>query len=116
MSDKNIKKEDLFNVIKNGHNWNSKKIEDELKILTTQVPFSISQNHSLRFDRNDKFHYIYDNDCYLFIFDGKIELRCDRDNVFSSYQTIEYPIKSKEDIKLVYDNFVSMTMEDEEEQ
>ncbi|MBT8534939.1 hypothetical protein G6725_02810 [Polynucleobacter paneuropaeus] len=114
MSDKNIKKKDLFNVIKNGHNWNSKKIEDELKILTTQVPFLISQNHSLRFDSNDKFHYIYDNDCYLFIFDGKMETRCDRENVNSSDKSFEYTIKSKEDIKLAYDNFVSMTMEDDE--
>ena len=50
----------------------------------------------------------------MFIFDKMIELRCDRESVFSSHQTIEYPIKSVRDIEIAYERFRSMTMEDDE--
>ena len=47
-------------------------------------------------------------------FDGKIEVRSDRENVFSSHQTIKFPIESANDIGDAYEKFVSMTREDEE--
>lgn len=108
-----ISKKDLFNVIKHGHNWHAEKIRDELKsqLENGRNPF----NHHLSYDTNDKYHYIYDNECYLFIFDGKVEVRCDRDNVNSSHKTITYKIKEEGDIVLAYEMFNSMTMEDEED-
>jgi hypothetical protein len=51
----------------------------------------------------------------LFIFEGKIEVRCDRENVFSSHQTIEYTIKNISDIEIAYERFKSMTMEADED-
>ncbi|MBT8634017.1 hypothetical protein C2751_00015 [Polynucleobacter paneuropaeus] len=116
MSDDLIKKEDLFNVIKHGHKWYDSKIKEGLEKAIAKTHSSISGNHSMRWDSDDKYHYIYDNECYLFILDGKIELRCDRDNVFSSHQTIEYKIKNEDDIELAYERFKSMTMEGEEDE
>jgi uncharacterized protein YvpB len=108
MSDEILKKEDLFDVIKHGTAWFDKKIKEELEKL-------VSSEHSMRWDSDDEYHYIYDNECYLFILKGKIEVRCDRENVFSSYKTVEFPITNVNDIQMAYECFRSMTMEDEEE-
>jgi hypothetical protein len=113
MEKENISKKDLFNVIKNGHNWHAEKIKGELhKILATN---SRAFNHELSYENDEKYYYIYDNECYLFVFDGKIEVRCDRENVFSEYQNLTYEIKEANDILLAYETFSSMTMEAEED-
>ena len=105
---------DLFNAIKNGHLWEAEVIKGELEKLIVNSTLGFS-NHDMRWDVEDKYHYIYDNECYLFVFDKKIQLRCDRENVFSSHQTVNYEINSIEDIKEAYERFCSMTMEDEDE-
>ena len=115
MSDEIIKKEDLFNIIKDGNAFIDEKIKESLEKFVDKNHPSVTSNHIMRWDADDKYYYIYDNECYLFISDGIIELRCDRDNVFSSNQTIEYKIKNEGDIELAYQKFKSMTMEDEEE-
>ena len=112
MSNDNIKKEDLFNVIKHGHAWYLEKIKDELNKLVLMNP--CGQHHSLRYDSEDKYYFIYENECYLFAFDGRIEVRCDRENVFSEGKEYTYQIKKVEDILLAYESFNSMTMEDDE--
>lgn len=108
MSEGEIKKQDFFTAIKNSHLWQSSKIKNKLNNI-------MEGNHSTSFDTDDKFHYVYDNECFLFIFDEKIELRCDRENVFSSHQTITFDIKSEDDIDAAYTKFKSMTMEAEED-
>jgi len=115
MSDELIKKEDLFNVIKHGTAWINDKIKTELEkiIAKNTYPFI---NSSFRWDSDDKYYYIYENECYLFIFDGIMETRCDRENVHSSGKGFKYPIKTIEDIELAYNNFASMTMEGEEDE
>ena len=113
MDNENIKKEDLFDVIKHGYIWHSQKIKDELGKLL--VMNSSRFNHDFQYDTNDKYHFIYDNECYLFVFDGHIEVRCDRDNVFSSDKTFTHEIKNSKDILAAYEQFNSITMEDEEE-
>lgn len=115
MSDEIIKKEDLFDVIKHGHMWYDEKIKESLQKIIEKNNSSFADNHSFSWDRDDKYYFIYDNECYLFIFDGRIELRCDRENVFSSHQTINFPIKTNNDIELAYQKFKSMTMEDEDD-
>jgi hypothetical protein len=115
MSDEIIKKEDLLKVIKDGPAFINEKIKEELEKIIAKTPNSISEKHDMRWDSDDKYHYIYDNECYLFIIDGKIELRCDRENVFSSYKNYEIPIKTYSDVESAYESFKSMTMEDEEE-
>lgn len=112
MENGNIKKEDLFNVIKYGHAWHSEKIKDELEknLLRNSRVF----NHSFRYENDDKYNYIYDNDCYLFVFDGKIEVRCDRENVFSENKTFTYQIGDANDISLAYERFKYILMEDDE--
>lgn len=110
-----IKKEDLFNVIKHGHAWYAKRIEDEIKKIVSTYPSSLSGHHDLKWDKDDEFHYIYDNDCYLFIFTGKIELRSDRENVYSSNLPIRYPINNEKDVEEAYRHFLTLTMESEDE-
>jgi hypothetical protein len=112
MSNDNIKKEDLLNVIKHGHAWHLAKIKEELLKLTVMNPNG--SNHSLRYDSDDKNFFIYENDCYLLAFDGRIEVRCDRENVFSSNQNFTYELKDAKDISNAYMCFNSMTMEDDE--
>jgi len=114
MSD-DIKKEDLFNVIKHGHAWYEAKIEEEIKKVINKFPYDLTGHHDLRWDKDDEYHYIYDNECYLFIFKGEIELRSDRENVFSSNKTIKYSIKNEKDIEEAYRHFLSLTMEEEDE-
>jgi hypothetical protein len=111
--DNTIRKEDLLDVIKYGHKWHAKKIKEVLDELLANK--SNHLNHEFRYDHDDKYHFIYDNECYLFVFDGKIEVRCDRDNVFSSDKTFTHLIKNPKDIISAYEQFNSITMEGEEE-
>jgi hypothetical protein len=113
MDNENIKKEDLFDAIKYGYIWHAQKIKDELGKLIDMN--SVASNHDFRFDSEDKYYYVYDNECHLFIFDGRIELRSDRDNVFSSDMTFTHEIKSAKDIQTAYHQFNSITMEGEED-
>lgn len=112
MDDK--EKRDFFETIKRGALWHSDKITDELRKMLYKQSGHFGISHEIRWDADDKFHYIYDNECYLFVFNDLIELRSDRENVFSSHQTIKFPIESANDIGDAYEKFVSMTREDEE--
>ena len=111
MSD--IKKDELLDILKYGYKWHSEKIKDELEKLL--IMNSRAFNHELQYDINDKFHYVYDNECYLFVFDEKIELRCDREDVFSAGQTFEHGIRNADNIHAAYEHFKAMTMEAEDE-
>jgi len=113
MANDNIKKEDLFNVIKYGHAWHAEKIKEELGKLI--VMSSNQFNHDFRYDSEDKYYFVYDNECTLFIFDGKIDLRSDRDNVFSTDKTFTHEIKNAKDILTAYEHFKSLLMEGEDE-
>lgn len=113
MDKDSISKEDLFNVIKYGHAWHAEKIKEELWKL--MVMSSNQFNHDFRYDNEDNYYFIYDDECTLFIFDGKIEMRSDRDNVFSTDKTFTYEIKKPEDITSAYEHFKSLLMEGEDE-
>lgn len=109
----NVNKEDLLYVIKHGHDWRAAKIKSELENLVAVN--SSAASHEIRHDHEDKHYYIYDNECFLFISDGRIELRSDRENVFSAGETFEFDIKEEEAVLQAYEKFKSMTMESEEE-
>ncbi len=113
MSNCSIKKEDLFNVIKHGHAWHSEKIKEELDKLIVISPNG--RHHNPRYNKEENYYYIYENDCYLFAFDGRIEVKCERENVFSSDQTFFYHIKEVKDISNAYKHFNSITMEDDQD-
>lgn len=115
MNDEIVRKEDLFNVIKHGHKWYEEIIKEGLQKIIDKNYSSFNDNHSIRWDSDDNYHFIYDNECYLFIFERRIELRCDRENVFSSHQAINFPITTVNDIELAYEKFKSMTMEGEDD-
>jgi hypothetical protein len=109
-----VTKKDLFNVIKHGSAWVNDKIKIELENVIEKKPHPFL-NTSFRWDSGDDYYFIYSTDCYLFIIDGKIETRCDRENVYSSGKVSTYPINTVEDIELAYTNFASMTMEGEDD-
>ena len=110
MSDGKVEKEDLFKIIKHGNRWYAEKIKEEIENLKC-YRFS---DFNLRNEDGNKYYYVYNNDCYLYIFNGKIESRCERENVYSSDKTFTYEIKEASDIQLAYERFLSMTMEDDE--
>ena len=111
----NKDKKELFETIKHGHAWYEEKIEEEIKKVINKFPYDLTGHHDLRWDKDDEYHFIYDNECYLFIFKGEIELRSDRENVFSSNKTIKCSIKNEKDIEEAYRHFLSLTMEEEDE-
>lgn len=104
-------KNDFFDVIKHGYVWHSKKIKEELERLVLLNP--IEGNRDLLYDKDEKYYYMYDNECYLFVLDDEIEVRCDRENVFSSYNKFTHQIKEAKDVLTAYENFNSITLEDD---
>ena len=111
-----IKKEDLFNVIKHGHAWHTEKIEEEIKNIIATKHYSLTREHYFRWSNRENNNYIYDNDCWLSIFNGRIEIKCERENVFSSGTDRSIDINSSEDVVRAYEKFLSMTMEGEDEE
>jgi hypothetical protein len=113
MEDNKISNKDLLNIIKHGHAWPADKIRDAILELlrSSSAPYS----HELDFDRDDKYHFIYDEECYLFIFDGKIELRCDRDIGTNANKTFVHKISEEKDITAAYKAFKALIAEAEED-
>jgi hypothetical protein len=101
--------EDFIDVLKHGLQWHSEKIKDEIE----KILILYSNNHKLVFNNRDKHYYIDDDGCCLFIFDGKIELRSDRENVPSEGKTFTYKINGAGDILSAYEYFEALTNEDE---
>jgi hypothetical protein len=108
-------KQRFFNKIKHGSDWHSEKIVNHLSGVISNHVSHFGSDHSFRWDSAEKYNYLFDNDCYLFVEDDKIVLRSDRENVFSSNQTIEFPIRNADDVEAAYEKFLSMTMEDNED-
>ena len=109
-----IDKNKFFEDIKNSH-WTSDAIKKELEKCIAKKSSVILNEHEIKWDGEENCHYVYDNDCYIFVHQRKIIMRCDRENVFSSELEVEFSIGSEKDIEQAYERFVSMTMENEEE-
>ena len=107
-------KQDFFDAIRHGSFWHSKKISEHL-VEIIEARTDHFSTHSLRWNQDQGFYYVYDNECYLFVSDNTIEVRSDRENVFSSGQIIDFPITEAQDISDAYQKFVSMTREAEDE-
>ena len=106
-----LSKKDLFEAIKHGHAWHMQRIKEELdSIIAMREKMYIE----LRWDNEDKFFYLYDNECYLFVEDGLISTRSDKENLPSTDKTINHPINSVDDIKVAYQFFIDLTLEGEE--
>lgn len=114
MNNDDLSKQELIDVLKYGHKWHTDKINGELEKLVSVS--SLAFNHEIQYDNRETLHYIYDNECYLFVFDGRIEVRCDRDNVFSANKTFEFPIRNAKDILSAYEKFKSTILESEDDE
>ena len=112
----NKDKKELFETIKHGHAWYETKIEDEIKNVIASHHPGLTREHYLRWSDSENHNYIYDNDCWLTILNGSIEIKNERENVFSAGVERTIDIKSKEDVENAYKTFLSMTMEGEDEE
>ena len=110
-----VDKKKFFEDIKNSH-WTSDAVKTELEKIIAKKSSNVLREHEFRWDSEDSCNYVYDNDCYIFVHDRKIVVRCDRENIFSSDLEIDIPIASERDIEQAYERFVSMTMETEEDE
>lgn len=113
MDKKEITEEKFMDILKNGHEWHSQKIKDELEKILALYVFEFS--HKFYYDNLEKSNCIQDNACFLFVFDEKINIRNDRDNVSSSGKTITFQIKESNDILSAYKHFQALIMEDEQD-
>ena len=108
-----ITQEVFYKTLKNGSYFPADRIQDEINHLLETKNYRWT-DHSFQRDHDEGYWYIYDNECYLFVFDDKIIVRCDRDAVNSAGQCMTVHIKNKQDIERCYETFRSMTMEDDE--
>lgn len=108
-----ITQEVFYKTLKNGTYFPADRIR-ELVEQAIEASSSRWTNHYFQRDHDEKYWYIYDNECYLFVFDDKIIVRCDRDSGHSAGQCMTVQIKNRQDIQTCYETFRSMTMEDEE--
>ena len=108
-----ITQEQFVDILKTGTLWLQDTIRDQLEEYIAENSFCYS-NHDFQWDSDDKLYYIYDNECYLFVYDNKIVVRCDRDNVSSSGMSHTININKARNIEQAYEEFKMMTMEDEE--
>lgn len=107
-----LNKKDLFDTINYGTAWHTERIKAELeKIIASRSKNALELN----WDADDKFYYLYNNECYLFVENGVVSVRSDKDNVASTDKTFKHPINSIDDIKAAYAKFNSVTMEGEDE-
>lgn len=102
-----IGKDELLNAIKHGNVWYAKRVKDELETIK-------DSEHVFRWDENEQLFFAYDNDCCLFIEDGLMTARSDRENVLSANVTAKFPINSVNDIRVAYEKFKAMVLEEEE--
>lgn len=106
-----LTKQELLDVIQYGCVWHVKRIKDELEkvIAGSQLDYlEISWD-----DDDGGFFYVYDNECNLFVENGAIDLRCDRDSCPNPYKNINHPIKSLKDLEDCFNTFVDMVLEDQ---
>mgnify|MGYP000450313461 FL=1 len=108
-SDHSVK--DELNSTTSGHTWTAEKIKDELNVLMSNS--SNVFNHDFRYDFEDKFHFIYDDETTLFIFDQRLEIRCDKEDTLSANQTFEYEVNCASDVAGAYEKFKSILLENE---
>lgn len=118
MEEDKISNKNLLNVVKHGHAWSAEKVKEVLE-TTIENNSSLTLHHYLRYDLDNKYYYIYDRDCYnkdcyLFIFNGVIKIRCDRDIGSSSDKTYTRQIKKEDDVASAYQLFLSLIAEDKE--
>ena len=111
-----IEKKDLFDVMKHGHAWYESKIEEEIKNVIASHHPGLTREHYLRWSNSENHNYIYDNDCWLTILNGSIEIKNERENVFNAGVERTIDIKNKVDVERAYKYFLSMTMEGEDEE
>jgi len=114
MEEKTVDK--FLKVLKNGITYDADYIQNYLEDYISKHTNQRWVNHDFRFDCDDKYHYIYDNECYLFVEDDKVTVRCDRENVDSEGVNYIMKITNEKSIARAYELFYEMTIEEEKDE
>ena len=114
MEEKTVDK--FLRVLKTGDQYDAERIQEELEDYISTHTSQHWANHDFRFDCDDKYHYIYDNECYLFVEDYKVTVRCDRERVESEGVNHVIRVKNRKDLVKAYETFYYMTLEDERDE
>jgi hypothetical protein len=69
--------------------------------------------HQFSWDFEDKYQYIYDAECYLMVFPGRIELCSYRQTYAHSEQRYVISIECACDVNAAYQRFKELTQEEE---
>lgn len=105
-----LTKQELLDAIKYGHPWHMKRIADELEKV---IAGSSNSHLELRWADDERGYYLYDSECYLFVEDGAISTRSEKDNVASTDKTVDSSVNSIDDIKAAFQRFIDLTLEEE---
>lgn len=106
-----LSKKDLMEAIQYGHAWHVERIKTELEGI---IASSANMHSALKWDDDEKLYYMHDSECNLFVEDGLISTRSDKDNVPSTDITVEFPITNLDDIRTAYQRFIALTLEGED--
>ena len=98
----------VIDLTKSGTIWPAEAIKEELQEIISCTSLN---HHEFYWDNDDKLNYLYDNQCYLFIEDSIVVVRCDRETIHSEATAAQYKIKNISDIIDAYKLFISMTIE-----
>jgi hypothetical protein len=87
-----IDKNKFFEDIKNSH-WTSDAIKKELEVSIEKKKSNVASLHEIRWNSDENYNFVYDNDCYMILKDRKIVVYCERENVFSSDLEVEKKVE-----------------------
>lgn len=102
-----LSKKDLFEAIKHGHAWHVERIKEELVKIIADSSLS---HLNFEWDDEDKFYFVCDNECYLFVEDGCIDVRCDRDDFVTPFKVFKHPINAVTDIPPAFAKFIALAV------
>ena len=100
-----LNKKDIFEAIKFGHAWHAERIKEELVKLIVNSSYS---HLEFDWDDDDNFYYLYEKECNLFVENGFIELRCDRDDFANPFKVFKHPVNAVTDIQPIFEEFISL--------
>lgn len=105
----------LFDTIKYGYLWHSKRIAAQLQGEVDQKSGSLFAPFTVRWHQEDKFFYILEGDWMLIVLNDEIELRRISDLPLGLDRPINFQIKRAEDVSIAFARFLSLTYADQDD-
>ena len=89
--------------------WDSQTIVKNLNDVIKRHARGVATEHIVNCDNVDELYWIWDNQCSLFVEDGKITLQNNRDDIECEVRNVDFAIKHACDISAAYGKFMEMT-------